>query len=144
MWPFAHRDRPLQLRVFGSFSPLSPPAIIHLNLRKKKKKEKKKSRTSCAPFALGTIPAGQTAASFSPLFPCSTMRRPCFLCSYEISTCSELINSSRRLPSPQRPRPRSRRREGGLRTFSRGAGDSFLACHGFWGGIWLTKWQKLK
>lgn len=67
MWPFAHRDRPLQLRVFSSFSPLSPPAIIHSDLRKKRKK--KKSRTSCAPFALGTHPCRADRYLFQPIIP---------------------------------------------------------------------------
>lgn len=97
MWPFAHRDRPLQLRVFSSFSPLSPPAIIHSDLRQKKKK---KSRTSCAPFALGTLPGGQPAISFSPFFP-GCRAPPRFLRSYENVTCSGLINSSRLLSSHQ-------------------------------------------
>lgn len=64
MWPFAHRDRPLQLRVFSSFSPLSPPAIIHSDLR-----QKKKSRTSCAPFALGTPPRRAACYLFQPILP---------------------------------------------------------------------------
>lgn len=63
-------------------------------------KKKKKSRTSCAPFALGTLPGGQPAISFSPFFP-GCRAPPRFLRSYENVTCSGLINSSRLLSSHQ-------------------------------------------
>lgn len=143
MWPFAHRDRPLQLRVFSSFSPLSPPAIIHSDLRKKRKKKKNLGQV-VHPLPWGPIPAGQTATSFSPLFPPTAMCRPHFLCSYEILLCSELINSSRCLLSHQPLHRNSLHKEGGLKTFSRGAAGSCLPQLGLSGGIWLTKCQKLE
>lgn len=113
------------------FPPLSPPAIIHWDLRKKKGK-KKKSRTSCAPFAPGTHPCRAQRCLFQPIIPPTATRRPRFLPSYEIFTCSEPINSSRRLSSHQ-PRHQNRlREEGGLEAFSRRAGDSFRALHSSW------------
>lgn len=127
MWPFAHRDRPLQLRVFGSFSPLSPPAIIHSDLRKKKEgdKKKKKSRTSCAPFAPGTHPCKADRCLFQPIIPPSAVRRPRFLCSYEIFTCSELVNSSLRLSSHQPLQRNSLHEEGGTQDLFQGSWRQF-------------------
>lgn len=130
MWPFAHRDRPLQLRVFGSFSPLVPSC--NYTFGSQEKKEKKKSRTSCAPFALGTHPCRAERCLFQPIIPPTAKRRPHFLWSYEIFTCSELINSSCRLSSHQPQHRNSLDKEGGLKAFSRGAGDSFLAYHSSW------------
>lgn len=108
------------------------PLVLSCNYTfgSQEKKEKKKNLGQVVhPLPWGPIPAGQTATSFSPLFPPTAMCHPHFLCSYEIFLCSELINSSRRLLSHQPLHRNSLHKEGGLKTFSRGAGDSFLACH---------------
>lgn len=131
MWPFAHKDRPLQLRVFGSFSPLVPSCNYTFGSQEKKRK-KKKSRTSCAPFAPGTHPCRAQRCLFQPIIPPTATRRPRFLRSYEIFTCSEPINSSRRLSSHQPRHRNSLREEGGLEAFSGRAGDSFRALHSSW------------
>lgn len=124
--------------------PPCPLLQLYIQISGKKGKKKKNLGQVVHPLPWGPIPAGQTATSFSPLFPPIAMCRPHFLCSYEILLCSELINSSRCLLSHQPLHRNSLHKEGGLKTFSRGAAGSCLPQLGLSGGIWLTKCQKLE
>lgn len=122
---------------YESSAHFPPCPLLQLYIRisgKKKKGIKKKKNLGQVvhPLPWGPIPARQTAASFSPLFPPPQCAAP----------VSSVVMKFLRVQSWRTARAVCRHaspcnetastRKGGLKTFSRAAGDSFLACCGSW------------